>query len=118
MNDGKLWFEGRFCGVHARGVEVKLTGAFHALVYEAIEQRAAVVTESGTGVGLDLECVSTLQVLEGKRNWGEESQTTEIVQYFVFSLNENNLSQSFTHTHTYIGCWADGVHRQANEVSL
>lgn len=54
--------------MYRRGVEVKLTGALHALVYEAIEQRAAVVTERGTGVGVDLECVSTLQVLEGRRN--------------------------------------------------
>lgn len=64
--------------MHLRGVEVKLTGAFHALVYETIEQRAAVVTERGTGVGVDLECVSTLEVLEGKRSGGEESQRTEM----------------------------------------
>lgn len=46
---------------------MKLTGAFHALVYEAVEQRAAVVAEGGTGIRVDLERVSTLQVLERKR---------------------------------------------------
>lgn len=45
----------------------KLTGTFHALVYEAVKQRAAVVAEGGTGVSLDLKCVSTLQVLKFKR---------------------------------------------------
>lgn len=38
----------------------RLTGTFHALVYEAVQQRATVVAEGRTGVSLDLERVSTL----------------------------------------------------------
>lgn len=43
---------------------MKLTGALHALVDEAVQQRAAVVAERGTGVRVDLKRVSTLQVLK------------------------------------------------------
>lgn len=39
------------------------TGTFHALVYEAIQQRATVVTKCRAGVRVDLKCVSTLQVI-------------------------------------------------------
>lgn len=43
---------------------VKLTGTFHALVYESIQQRSTVIAERGAGICVDLKCVSTLQVLE------------------------------------------------------
>lgn len=45
----------------------ELTGTFHALVYEAVQQRAAVVTERWTGVRLHLERVLTLQVLKSNK---------------------------------------------------
>lgn len=51
---------------------MKPTGAFHALVYEAVQQRAAVVAEGGAGIGVDLEHVSALQVLEHKGILGED----------------------------------------------
>lgn len=38
----------------------------HALVYEAVEQRAAVVAEGRTGVGVDLELVLRPRVLGEK----------------------------------------------------
>lgn len=47
---------------------MELTGTFHALVDESVEQRTTVVTEGGAGVGVDPEVVSTFQVLESNRN--------------------------------------------------
>lgn len=50
--------------------QVVLTDALHALVYEAVEQRAAVVAERGAGVCVYFELVFALQVLTGSA--GEE----------------------------------------------
>lgn len=41
------------------------TVAFHALVYQPVEQGAAVVAESRAGVRVDLELVFTPRILQG-----------------------------------------------------
>ncbi len=46
---------------------MKLTVALHALVDEAVQQRAAVVTEGGAPIGVDLELMLCPRVLEGKK---------------------------------------------------
>lgn len=43
---------------------MKLTVALHALVDEAIQQRAAVVTEGGAPIGVDLKLVLRSGILE------------------------------------------------------
>lgn len=48
-----------------------LTVAFHPLVYEAVQQRSAVVAEGGTAVAVDLELMlapGILQKSEKERN--------------------------------------------------
>ncbi len=43
---------------------MKLTVALHALVDEAVQQRAAVVTEGGAPIGVDLELMLRSGILE------------------------------------------------------
>lgn len=50
----------------------------HALVYEAVEQRATVVAEGRTGVGVDLELVLRPRVL-GERK-GEMGHLKEVLK--------------------------------------
>lgn len=52
---------------------MELTGTFHALVDESVEQRTTVVTEGWAGVGVDLELVLCSWVLKRK---SEEKKTT------------------------------------------
>lgn len=73
---------------------VKLTGTFHALVYEAVQQRATVVTEGGTGVGVDLKGVLTLQVLKVKRNYTEDLLNTHS-HIYTHTCHKTN----YEHTH-------------------
>lgn len=47
-----------------------LTGTFHALMYEAVEQRPTVITEGGTGVCLYFKLVLALEILE---RWTEKN---------------------------------------------
>lgn len=88
---------------------VKLTGTFHALVYEAIQQRATVVTEGGTGVSLDLKCVSTLQVLKFRRNFTEDPHTHTCTH----PQSDHEINCEHTHVYTHPcrvwlveRCWA------------
>lgn len=45
-----------------------LTVTFHALVDEAIEQRAAVVTEGWTSISVDLKLVFCSGILQKRKN--------------------------------------------------
>lgn len=42
----------------------RLTGTFHALMYEAVEQRPTVITEGGTGICMYFKLVFALEILE------------------------------------------------------
>lgn len=53
---------------------MKLTVALHALVDEAIQQRATVVTEGGAPIGVDLKLVLCSGILE-------ESKEKNIIIY-------------------------------------
>lgn len=43
------------------------TVAFHALVYQPVEERATVVTEGRAGVGVDLKLVFAARILRNQR---------------------------------------------------
>lgn len=43
------------------------TVAFHALVYQPIQERATVVTKGGAGVGVDPKLVFTTRILRGDK---------------------------------------------------
>lgn len=42
----------------------RLTGTFHALMYEAVQQRPTVITEGWTGVCMYFKLVFALEILE------------------------------------------------------
>lgn len=73
----------------------ELTGTFHALMYEAVQQRAAVVAEGGTGVGLDLKCVLTLQVLKYNKN----NLHWILTQAYTVTMGETVEKHTHLHTH-------------------
>lgn len=52
---------------------MKLTVALHALVDEAIQERAAVVTEGGAPKGVDLKLVLRSGVLGNEKRRGSDS---------------------------------------------
>lgn len=47
------------------------TVTFHALVYQPVQEGAAVVAEGGAGVSVDLKLVFTTRILQGKKNRGD-----------------------------------------------
>lgn len=97
-----LWnMSTKYCTVTQTWLNLTLTGAFHALVYEAIQQRAAVVAEGGAGVCVDLKRVSTLQVLKCSRNYLREN----------VHIRMHTVTEDDTHTHAHgvwlvAKCWA------------
>lgn len=57
------------------------TVAFHALVYQAVEERATVVTEGWAGVRVDLKLVFAARILSNKDK--------QIKNMQCFTLNES-----------------------------
>lgn len=60
----------KFISPHPYAVECefigKLTGAFHALMDDPVQEGAAVITESRRGIGVQLEVVTSSAVLQKK----------------------------------------------------
>lgn len=50
-----------------RGFIGKLTGAFHALMEDAVQEGAAVITEGWRGIGVQLEVVTSSAVLKQQK---------------------------------------------------
>lgn len=60
--------------------EVTLTVALHALVDEAIQQRATVVTESGAPIGVDLKLVLRSGILEESKEGSDHYWNNEMTE--------------------------------------